>query len=219
MICLILSFRHVWPCSLALPILFGVASVHVLAPMQTLVQRETTEKRIELYTLLLLGYSAFSYLNFDLFSSSFLHSLLSLMKVLFTRNSWLVFFLLKYCLWVWFCRLKACPHERAKFAKQQALFASWRAREIISKSCSRLSELCFPTGWSRAETPASCAQCSANFIPSCGRCSELCSWTLIAARRALLARVDGPLGCLLKDGLKWQPFCTSCTILTKFCLC
>ena len=99
---------------------------------------------------------------------------------------------------------KARPHERAKLAEQRALLASWRprAREIISKSCSRLSELCFPTGelcfttvtgWSHAETPASCARFSANFIPSSGRCRELCSWTLIAARRALLARVDGHL--------------------------
>ena len=84
-------------------------------------------------------------------------------------------------------RLKARPHGREKLAEQRDLLASWRAREIISKSCSRLSELCFPTGelgfptgWSHAETPASCACCSANFIPSCGRCSELCSWTLIA---------------------------------------
>ena len=59
------------------------------------------------------------------------------------------------------------PHERAKLAEQRDLLASWRAREFISKSCSRLSELGFPTGWSYAETPASCACCSANFIPSC----------------------------------------------------
>ena len=86
-------------------------------------------------------------------------------------------------------RLKARPHGRAKLTEQRDLLASWRtrAREIISKSFSRLSELCFPTGepcfptgWSYAETPASCACCSANFILSCRRCSELCSWTLIA---------------------------------------
>ena len=86
-------------------------------------------------------------------------------------------------------RLKDRPHGRAKLTEQRDLLASLRtrAREIISKSCSRLSELCFqtgepcfPTGWYHAETPASCARCSANFIPSCRRCSELCSWTMIA---------------------------------------
>ena len=69
---------------------------------------------------------------------------------------------------------------RAKLVEQPALLASWRAREIIPNSCSRLSELCFPTGWSQAETPL------------CSLLGELYSlvWTL---HGALLARVDGLL--------------------------